>query len=377
LGDFTGDGLTDLYVYKADAYGRAQGVDADYVFAAKGDGTFSWVTLTGDGITGSDLAYYRAFTAADFTGDGLADVYLAKADEAGRVDSTSGVLLVGKGNGRFANTPITITGALGGTLSSDAVAAVGDFNGDGAADLYTYSSTRYLRVLSFGHEDRLRNSQYGYPDLLTSITNGLDLSSWITYKPLTDSSVYTRGSGAAYPAAEVTAARYVVSQVSAGNGIGGTNTQSYSYEGLRTHVAGEGALGFAKMIAKDDATGINTTSVYSQDYANHIQGMLTQSTVTTSNGIVLEQRDISWQAAKLTTADGTPRYLRTSPQSTTVKRDLNGASLGFTSESLTFDSYGFTLTHRISTSYNGSSVTKYTVNSYSHNVSGGYPRRAA
>jgi hypothetical protein len=166
-------------------------------------------------------------------------------------------------------------------------------------------------------------------------------------------------------------ARYVVAQVSADNGIGGTNTQSYSYQQLRTHLSGEGSLGFAKMIAKDVASGITTTSNYSQSTSGQIQGMFTGSTVTASNGTVLEDKGLAWLTISQTMADGTKRHLRRIPYISATKRDLNGASLGFTSESLTFDSYGFTLTHRIGTTYNGSSVNKYTVNSYTHDVTGG------
>jgi hypothetical protein len=117
-GDFNGDGLADLYVYNADSYRRAEGDDSDYVALAKGDGTFSSVTLTGDGITGSALDEFKALATADFTGDGLADVYLGKVDSNGRIRNSSGYLLVSKGNGRFANTPITITGAPAPTVRS-------------------------------------------------------------------------------------------------------------------------------------------------------------------------------------------------------------------------------------------------------------------
>ena len=134
------------------------------------------------------------------------------------------------------------------------------------------------------------------------------------------------------------------------------------------HLAGEGSLGFAKMIATDATTGITTTSNYSQSTTENTDGMFTGSTVTTSDGIVLEEKGLTWLTTSQTMADGTKRHLRRIPYLSTTKRDLNGASLGFTSESLTFDSYGFTLTHGITTSYNGSSVSKYTSNSYSHDA---------
>ena len=105
-----------------------------------------------------------------------------------------------------------------------------------------------------------------YPRKITNITNGLDIQTNITYKPLTDASVYTKGSGANYPERDFQGPMYVVSQVTSDNGIGGSLSSSYQYEGMKVHLRGRGNLGFAKMTVTDDQTGIKTISHYLQDY---------------------------------------------------------------------------------------------------------------
>ncbi len=115
IGDFNGDGALDLAV-------------ADYqteqvsVLLGNGDGTFQSFQAYSTGANPSSIV------AGDFNGDGKIDLALTSTplgSSAGNLVS----LLLGKGDGTFA--PYTLFGA--GYLSYSAV--VGDFNGDGAADI--------------------------------------------------------------------------------------------------------------------------------------------------------------------------------------------------------------------------------------------------
>jgi hypothetical protein len=94
------------------------------------------------------------------------------------------------------------------------------------------------------------------------VTNGHGLGTEISYKPLSDSSAYTRGSGSVYPVQDLTPDQLVVSSVKVDNGIGGKNEQTHSYSARRTHVLGVGDLGFAGMVLRDLPTGIRTETVY-------------------------------------------------------------------------------------------------------------------
>ncbi|MBR6945220.1 MAG: VCBS repeat-containing protein, partial [Prevotella sp.] len=60
---------------------------------------------------------------------------------------------------------------------------------------------------------------------VTSVTDGLGNVTGITYKSLSDPTVYTRGTGASYPVADITVPLHVVSTVNSGNGAAGTMTE--------------------------------------------------------------------------------------------------------------------------------------------------------
>jgi hypothetical protein len=78
-----------------------------------------------------------------------------------------------------------------------------------------------------------------------TITNGFNIQTTINYKPLTDNTVYTKGSNGSYPNIDTQNARQVVSSVTTDNAIGSQNTTTYKYGGAKVNVKGRGNLGFA------------------------------------------------------------------------------------------------------------------------------------
>lgn len=119
------------------------------------------------------------------------------------------------------------------------------------------------------------------PDLLSGITDGYNANIYLTYKPLTDKSIYSKESGAQFPINDIQTPMYVVTQTQSENG---SNTPSarmaqdsmhvtnYTYSGAKIHRQGFGFLGFHQITAVDQGTGIKTTTTYSQDVANHTIG---------------------------------------------------------------------------------------------------------
>ncbi len=124
VADFNGDGQPDLAVAES-------GINRVDIFKGNGDGTFS--LLAGTQTTGSKPV---AIVAGDFNVDGKADFAVTN-----QTDNTTTVML-GSGTGSVftaaALSPFT-TGT--GTTSPVAIAAA-DFNGDGAADIAVANSNK-------------------------------------------------------------------------------------------------------------------------------------------------------------------------------------------------------------------------------------------
>jgi hypothetical protein len=135
LGDFNGDGKTDIAVYTSLSSVIHVPEGNISVLFGNGDGTFQTAIGT-TGIVGS----LGPFSAADFNGDGRTDLAVSVMAERipcpGPCSSEINILL-GNGDGTF-NSSGSSRGSVGGSTASLPF-AIGDFNGDGKADLAVYS----------------------------------------------------------------------------------------------------------------------------------------------------------------------------------------------------------------------------------------------
>jgi predicted lipoprotein with Yx(FWY)xxD motif len=131
----------------------------------------------------------------------------------------------------------------------------GDFNGDGSTDLW---------MMGFNGEFFAAGGSRA--DLVASISASSGVAASITYRPLTDSAVYTKGAGSSYPIADLTLPLHAVSSVTTGNGQGGSNTVNYAYAGLRAASNGRGLLGFSRTSATSVASALKTTATYRQEF---------------------------------------------------------------------------------------------------------------
>lgn len=253
--DVNGDGKADLVYYQAGTGG-------------------TWRVLLSTGASFAGDAVWGTTTDGISSYGGSHQVFLVDADGDGRVDLV--YLKDGTATWRAAlsthgtNNVLGADGTLG-TQSSGTVSTGGyhahylpDVNGDGKADVvYLKDGTTTLRA---------GLSAVGAGDLLTSITNGLGATAYVTYKPLTDPTVHTRANDAIYPYVDVQNAAYVVSRVTQSDGLGGQYATNYRYSGARSHVTGPGWLGFRTTERTDERSGHTTTTEYSQIYESGLAG---------------------------------------------------------------------------------------------------------
>jgi RHS repeat-associated protein len=278
--DVNRDGITDLVtvdgtshrVYLNDGAGSfAEAASSPWSAHASSGTDGEWADLNGDGypdyvsIDGSDTTkhYVSLSTGAgyvtaqwtanavgttdnlrafeDMNGDGLKDFVTT---------NSSGDHLVSLSTGSGYDNNHTWEDAPAFGSHSDNVFDFVDLNGDGRLDFVSVNS-------SGTHNVGLNRTTPVY--LLENVTDGLGEETEFTYAPLTDATVYMKGTGAAYPVVDAIDATQVVSEVGQSDGVGGVRSTTYRYEGLRLHQHGRGSLGFASLTVVDQAA--NTTAI--------------------------------------------------------------------------------------------------------------------
>lgn len=218
IGDWNGDGCTDFIsayrVYVSDCAG--------------GFPFFQIVTTTNAQLVG------------DWDGDGRTDVLYQEANAWNLIRSTG-------------------TGYLNITVQNPAPTSTTwftwDQNGDGQFDAAFIDGNDGNKI-----KYRLHNSPAIPPDLATSFTDGFGINHSVTYNTISRSN-YTKYADAPFPEQDFKGPLYVVGQLSASDGIGGTYTQTFHYWGARLHVQGRGFEGFYARRMIDSRNGL-----YNYDY---------------------------------------------------------------------------------------------------------------
>lgn len=194
----------------------------------------------------NDSDDYATIRFADLNNDGYTDL-LYRGDAGIRVHLNTGTGFVDA-----VATPICRNGACF-NLNSIALA---DINADAQADLLMLESDG-LKVWM---------QQDFRPRLVTRITDSLGASTQISYKPLTDPTVYDPAVTLGEREIAIRGPLRVVSATETSDGLGGTNRTRYRYGGVKANRDGRGLLGFAWEQVTDEATGRTSTTEYRQDF---------------------------------------------------------------------------------------------------------------
>ena len=303
VGDMNGDGCTDLfYIHHAGSLRvRVNGCT---------------MNSAGPELAVPSTSVSGPFLVIDWNGDGRDDLLSAGA--------TTWRVAISNGSS-FA--PAIDTGqAHNGVNATRSV----DSNGDGLDDIL-YSSAGQIRI-------RLRNGPRA--DLLLSATDGFGAAATFSYRPLTDPSVYTRGSGASYPEQDMQSAAYVVSElgVSDGTGLGTVALTRFSYQGLRRQLLGRGMLGFATRTSADMTTGsgLRIEETRRQDFP--YTGLPASIVVRRVSGAPVSEASLAWSALNLGSGPALRRFPY--PSSTAYRSyeaggSLDGARIATTTRAVT------------------------------------------
>nr|MBP7909316.1 VCBS repeat-containing protein [Pseudomonadales bacterium] len=379
LRDMNGDGRTDLVAQSTFVYlSNGNGFQSSVTWAGAQAG-IGYTDANGDGLTdvfnSSNAMYYNSgasgpgFVAspysmqtpyADYNGDRIADYYDTDVmNPYGRASA-----YYANGTGGYTNVQIHGWETYGALFRQ-----MVDLNGDGMAD-YSVAAHNQGQYSNYHYETgTLWNYTSGNKplNLLTTISHGLGETVTIAYAPLTDSTVYTKGSGAAFPVQDVQDDRPVVSQVSRSDGIGGQFVSQYRYAGLKRELGGRGDLGFASITAIDvdqDTTAITT---YRQGFP--FTGLVdTQETRQTSSNRLLARSTNQYHQDTGTAAGTVFPHL---DQTVAYRHDLlDGRLLATTTKTSQCDAYGnlVTETALLSDAETATTWQTVTTNTFTNNT---------
>jgi len=246
----------------------------------------------------------------DFDGDGFNDLGFVSTGTKTATTEVYG----NNGAGQF-----SINGNAGTSLTASAnvtTAVPADVNGTGQLGIVALapSSTTQMGVATFKGPGLQR---------LTQVTNGYGATIGLTWKALTDTTVYdgsqdnntsafpyshasgdTSGALWAFPNHPFHEALYVLSSQTASGG-GTSRTVTYKYAGARVNVQGRGFLGFAETTAADNATGMTSATDIRQDFP--YTGMTSHTLAkVTSSGLVADESFATYSLVSTNTPSNYP-----------------------------------------------------------------------
>ena len=393
--DFNGDGLAEVINFRDDGYDYMENNGAGSLYRSR-TGTFpnkkhkisfgdfngdrkidllltgwndmewsEWQTLlsTGSGFKSYSFpkkfnAYSKDIYVCDLNGDGNDDFFA--------VDKTSDNMsalrcYIGYDNGRNFKEYTSVN-----TYGSDKWNFFPlDTRGDGKLGFLVTSTPNSWK----GYQLYMPNAEFS--NLLKSATDSHGNVTSISYKKMSDASIYTKtppigGSAtvSGYDSLSFTAPFKLVSEVSISNGIGGTNSIAYTYENAKVFKRGRGFLGFTKTIMNDLSTSVKTTITQSFSETYYQAAIKSIEKIYTPTNRKLTQSNYTNTLTKPSNAYGTFVYQPTSVTEQTYEPTANKVIQTVTTN-YSYDDYGNLLTQ--TATYGNGDVQKVT-NTYSNNT---------
>lgn len=312
LGDFNGDGLTDI-AYPATRADFSIEWRLRFGTAATAAGSSAMSTEVLSGLT----APIDAVRIYDWDGDRRGDLMYSDASGTWRYCRSNGNSLdVCRDSGLLVSA-----GSSGPYFT--------DINGDGRSD-----------VIFTAPDWRFRLQYGGAVDTLASATDGHGRVASYAYGVLTTASVHTAASGSAYPVRDAVPAVTVVTRITQPDGNGGSFNSAFAYAGARSHAHGRGFLGFARRSVTDSRTGLVTIEDYPQDpLAFERLGRATAVTLQQAAGQPLVRRSLTWASTSFGTGNEIRRFPYVAAE-TVDKFELDGTRVTSAVYASTYDLFG-------------------------------------
>jgi len=259
--DFNGDGLADLSCRVSSGVIEVLLSTGKSVISPNNDA---------NGVVKSGWCSASSSTLdwGDFNGDGLADAFCHETSGRQSLLVSTGTLLKSPNN---ATDGLLKTGWCQNSAFS---AGNSDFNGDALTDLSCADSAT-------GTQSVLVHKS-GFPDLLTSATNGLGGGARFSYQPMTNNAIYLNGDPVTYPVLDVRTPLYLVDNYTQFDGKGANYAFTYLYQGARTQIDLRRWLGFQQIKRTTVADKSYSLTHYTQNYP--IVGFIDQVSQFASNG---------------------------------------------------------------------------------------------
>ncbi|HEX6095553.1 MAG TPA: polymorphic toxin-type HINT domain-containing protein [Thermoanaerobaculia bacterium] len=168
-----------------------------------------------------------------------------------------------------------------------------DLNGDGITDFADAACTLAPDGTFANCNLGVRLAKGPFSDLVSTITSTFGGTTRISYQPISDPAVYSRGDVTPkYPVRDAQGPVYVVSRYAIDDRRGSSYTFGYRYSAGRTDVLGRGFLGFTNVVATEQAGGRTSETTYAMTFPFY--GLATHAAMRDGDGALLESTDTTY-----------------------------------------------------------------------------------
>lgn len=343
-GDFNGDRKTDFLV--------RSNTGSWNIYYSKGNALVAMPFIFNQTVafTNNEIDINHKVIIADYNGDGYNDILHGYNYWDQSVLKSKLSLYYSRGNGGTQAGSFFYEQYLyDQSLGQDVF--VGDFDGDGKSDLLN----RQNIFVNGGHFITIKPNSQEY--LLKKVTTGHNVTTSFDYKLLTDvgssPTFYSRTTSLDDPSNKnpynnVRLPMYAISAMTIPDGAGGNNTTEYFYEDAILHRAGKGLLGFKKVTAKNNISGITTVAENDINLQYAIPLLKRQSTYLTAGNILLSRTENTNTFVNLSTGPADIRYFIKTDKTETTDYLNDGRT---THSQNTYDNYGNIISNMTQTGF--------------------------